>query len=42
MTIGQKMLWALLMAGLAGLLYLAFRGYLTPAMLMDFSNSMSC
>jgi len=42
MTFGQKILWAILMAGLAGLLYLAFRGYLAPAMLIDFTNSMLC
>jgi hypothetical protein len=42
MSTTQKMLWAILMAGLAGLLYLAFRGYLAPALLLDFANSMLC
>ena len=38
----QKLIWMILMVGLAGLLYLAFRGYLAPAMLIDFANSMLC
>jgi hypothetical protein len=38
----QKIIWAILMAGLAGLLYIAFRGYLTPSMLIDFANTMLC
>jgi len=42
MTLRQKVLWAILMAGLTGLLYLAFRGYLAPSMLLDFANSMLC
>jgi uncharacterized membrane protein len=42
MSTAQKMLWAILMIGLAGLLYLAFRGYLAPSLLLDFSNSMLC
>ena len=42
MTVTQKIIWAILMAGLTGLLYLAFRGYLTPAMLIDFANTMLC
>ena len=31
-----------LLAVLAGLLYLAFRGYLSPAMLIEFANSFYC
>ena len=42
MNITQKIVWMILMAGLIGLLYLAFRGYLTPSMLIDFANSMLC
>lgn len=42
MTVSQKIVWAIVMAGLAGILYLAFRGYLAPAMLIDFANSMLC
>ncbi len=38
----QKIVWAILMVGLAGVLYLAFRGYLAPALLLDFANSMLC
>ena len=38
----QKLVWAILMTGLAGLLYLAFRGYLAPALLLDFANGMLC
>ena len=42
LTVSRKIIWAILMAGLTGLLYLAFRGYLTPAMLIDFANTMLC
>lgn len=42
MTPARKLIWAILMAGLVGILYLAFRGYLTPAMLIDFANTMLC
>ena len=42
MTATQKLLWMIAMAWLAGLLYLAFRGYLSPAMLIDFASSMLC
>jgi hypothetical protein len=42
MSTAQKLVWALFMIGLAGLLYLAFRGYLAPALLLDFANSMLC
>ena len=42
MSTAQKLVWALFMIGLAGLLYLAFRGYLAPALLIDFANSMLC
>jgi hypothetical protein len=38
----QKIVWAILMIGLAGVLYLAFRGYLAPAFLLDFANTMLC
>ena len=42
MNTSQKLIWMLLMAGLAGLLYLAFRGYLSPGMLIDFANTLLC
>ena len=42
MSTAHKLVWAILMIGLAGLLYLAFRGYLVPAMLLDFANGMLC
>jgi len=42
MTLTQKIIWMILMAGLTGLLYLAFKGYLAPSMLIDFANSMLC
>ena len=42
MTVTQKIIWAILMAGLVGMLYLAFRGYLSPSMLIDFANTMLC
>ncbi len=42
LNVTQKLIWMILMAGLVGLLYLAFRGYLAPAMLIDFANSMLC
>ncbi len=38
----RKVVWTILMAGLAGLLYLAFRGYLAPSMLLEFANMMLC
>jgi hypothetical protein len=42
MVTPQKIVWTIMMIGLAGLLYLAFRGYLAPALLLDFANSMLC
>jgi hypothetical protein len=30
------------MAVLVGLIYVAFRGYLTPAMLIDFASGWTC
>jgi hypothetical protein len=42
MSTPQKIVWAILMLGLAGILYLAFRGYLAPTFLIDFANSMLC
>ena len=42
MTVTQKIIWTIVMAGLVGMLYLAFRGYLTPSMLIDFANTMLC
>jgi hypothetical protein len=38
----QKIVWVILMIGLAGVLYLAFRGYLAPTLLLDFANSLLC
>jgi hypothetical protein len=38
----HKLVWVILMTGLAGLLYLAFRGYLAPAFLIDFGNHLLC
>jgi hypothetical protein len=37
-----KLVWVILMAGLVGLLYFAFRGYLAPSFLIDFANSLLC
>lgn len=42
MTTVQRILWMLICAVLAAILYIAFRGYLTPALLIDFANSMLC
>ena len=42
MATTQKIVWVILMIGLAGILYLAFRGYLAPALLLDFANIMLC
>ena len=42
MSTTHKLLWALIMAVLTAILYLAFRGYLSPAMLIDFANSFYC
>jgi hypothetical protein len=42
MSTAQKIVWAILMTGLAGILYLAFRGYLAPAFLLDFANNLLC
>lgn len=42
MNLSQKMLWMIVMVGLAALLYLAFRGYLAPSMLLEFANTMLC
>lgn len=42
MATTQKIVWVILMIGLAGILYLAFRGYLAPALLLDFANNMLC
>jgi len=41
-SVAHKVAWTILMAGLAGLIYLAFRGYLTPSMLLDFANAWTC
>ena len=38
----HKLVWFIVMAIFAGILYFAFRGYLTPAMLIDFANSFVC
>ena len=42
MTTAEKIVWCILMVGLGGVLYLAFRGYLAPAFLLDFANTMLC
>jgi len=42
LKVTQKFIWMILMAGLVGLLYFVFRGYLAPAMLINFTNSMLC
>lgn len=42
MNVTQKLLWAIAMVGLAGILWLAFRGYLAPSMLIDFANTLLC
>lgn len=38
----QKLTWVVVVAGLIGILYLAFRGYLVPGLLLDFANRMLC
>jgi hypothetical protein len=38
----QKLIWVVLMASLAAILYLAFQGYLAPGMLLDFANNLLC
>ena len=38
----ERLIWALVMLVLAGILYVAFRGYLSPALLIDFANSWIC
>jgi hypothetical protein len=42
MNAAQKLLWTIAMVGLAGILWLAFRGYLAPSMLIDFANTLLC
>lgn len=42
MSTVHKIVWVILMLGLTGILYLAFRGYLGPAFLLDFANTMLC
>lgn len=42
MTTPQRIAWLILSAGLALLLYFAFRGYLAPTLLLDFANSLLC
>lgn len=42
MTTMQRIVWVLICACLAAILYVAFRGYLTPALLIDFANGMLC
>jgi hypothetical protein len=42
MTNSQRIVWLILSACLALLLYLAFRGYLAPALLLDFANNLLC
>lgn len=42
MTTFQRILWIFVTACVALLLYFAFRGYLAPALLIDFANSLLC
>ena len=42
MSITHKLAWFIVMAILTGILYVAFRGYLSPAMLIDFANGFYC
>ena len=43
MTQGKRLLLWLILATLAALVtYLAFRGYLSPELLLNFSNTFSC
>lgn len=42
MTPTRTIGWLVLSAGIALLLYFAFRGYLTPALLLDFANGLLC
>lgn len=42
MTTPRRIIWLVVSACLALLLYFAFRGYLAPAFLLDFANSLLC
>lgn len=42
MTTVQRIVWLLACAAFAALLYVAFRGYLAPGMLLDFANRLLC
>ena len=42
MSTTHKFLWALIMAVLVGIIYVAFKSYLSPGMLIDFANSFYC
>lgn len=38
----RKMAWALLVAAATAALYFAFRGYLSPELLIQFSDALHC
>jgi hypothetical protein len=42
MSTTQKLIWTLVAIALALALYFAFRGYLAPSLLLDFTNSLLC
>ena len=42
MTTLQRILWLIVSAALAALLYVAFRGYMAPGLLIDFANGLLC
>jgi hypothetical protein len=42
MTTRQRIVWLIVSACLALLLYVAFRGYLAPVLLLDFANNLRC
>lgn len=42
MSATQKLIWTIVTIALALALYFAFRGYLAPSLLLDFTNSMLC
>lgn len=42
LTTLQRILWLIVSAALAVLLYVAFRGYMAPGLLIDFANGLLC
>ena len=42
MSIKYKLVWFIAMAVLTAMLYLAFKAYLSPALLLEFANIIHC